>query len=126
MVRHLAEADARAGRDRAVTGLMLIAALGALFSFAGAVGATAAAGPEAQMAEVWRMYGSPVFAGPFVLLALRPRRSPGVWELVVFHKTGTAVAVADGVLAAVTVIAYSLSRGYVGWKTLRADGAKSG
>ncbi len=72
------------------------------------------------------MYGSPVFAGPFVLLALRPRRSPGVWELVVFHKTAAAVAVADGVLATVIVIAYFLSRGHVGWKTLRADGAKTG
>ena len=127
MVRHLAEADARAGRDRAVTGLMLIAALGALFPFAGAaVGATAAAGPEAQVAEVWRMYGFPVFAGPFVLLALLPRRTPSVWELVIFHKTATAVAVVDGVLAAVTVIAYFLSGGYVGWKTPRADGAKTG
>ena len=45
---------------------------------------------------------------------------------MIFHKTATAVAVADGILAAVTVIAYFLSGGYVGWKTPRADGAKTG
>ena len=73
------------------------------------------------------MYGFLVFAGLFLLLAFRPRRSPGVWELVIFHKTAVAVtagafvgggardaatvAAADGVLAVVLITAYFLSRG---------------
>lgn len=142
MVRRPAEADVRSGRDRAAAGLLLLAALGALFSFVDAVGATTVAGPEARVAESWRMYGFLVFAGLFVLLALRPRRSPGVWELVIFHKIAVAVtaaalvgegtegaatvAVVDGVLATMLVIAYFLSRGYAGWATPRADGAGTG
>ncbi len=122
--------------------LMLLASLGAIFSFLDAISAVAAAGPETRVAESWRMYGFLVFAGLFALLALRPRRSPGVWELVIFHKTATAVTaatlvgegaedaatvtMADGILAAVIVTAYFLSRGYVGWKTPRADGVKTG
>jgi len=82
-----------------------------------------------------------VFAGLFVLLAFRPRRSPGVWELVIFLKTAVAVtaavfvgggardaatvAAADGVLTVVLITAYFLSRGYSGWAMLRAGGAKT-
>ena len=121
--------------------LLLLAALGALFSFVDAVGATMVADPETRVTESWRMYGFVVFAGLFVLLAFRPRRSPGIWELVIFHKTAVAVtaaalvrggaedavtvAAADGVLAVVLITAYFLSRGYSGWTMLRAGGAKT-
>ena len=121
--------------------LLLLAALGALFSFVDAVGATMVADPETRVTESWRMYGFVVFAGLFVLLAFRPRRSPGIWELVIFHKTAVAVmaaalvrggaedavtvAAADGVLAVVLITAYFLSRGYSDWTMLRAGGAKT-
>lgn len=72
-------------RDRAAMALMLLAALGALVAFAGSVGTATAAGSE-TVVEAWRTYGFLVFAGLFVLLALRPRHYTGVWELVIFHK----------------------------------------
>ncbi len=122
--------------------LLLLAALGALFSFVDAVGATVAADPETRVTESWRMYGFLVFAGLFVLLTLRPRRPPGVWELVIFHKTAAAVtatavvgegaedaatvAAADGAPAVVLVTSYFLSKGYSGWTMLRAGGAETG
>lgn len=89
-----AEADVRRGRDRAATVSLILAALGAFFFFVDAIGATLVADPGARVTESWRMYGFLVFAGLFVLLALRPRRSPCVWELVVFHKTAVAVTAA--------------------------------
>lgn len=140
MAGRAAGPDARRGRDRVATVLLLLAALGALFSFVDAIGAAMAADPGARVTESWRMYGFLVFAGLFVLLALRPRRSPGVREPVIFHKTAVAVtaaalvrggaedaatvAAADGVLAVVLITAYFLSRGYSDWTMLRADGAK--
>lgn len=128
-------ATAQKVRDRAAMGLMLLAALGALLAFVGSVGTAMTASPDAVVAESWRMYGFLIFAGLFVLLALRPRRYPGVWELVIFHKVAVSVtaatlveggavgasstAVADGVLAVATFTAYLLSRGHAGWVKLR-------
>ncbi len=94
MLGRAAEAGVRTGRDRAARVLLLLAALGALFSFGDAVGTTMVADPETRVTGSWRMYGYLVFAGLFVLLAFRPRRSPGVWELVIFHKTAVAVTAA--------------------------------
>ena len=122
-------------RDRIAAALMLIAALGALFSFLSSIGPAVAAGHDAQVVEVWRSYGYLVFAGLFVVLAFRPRRCPGVWELVIFHKAalafsavtlisgaagGTTVLVADGLVAILLIASYVLARGYAGWATLRA------
>ena len=116
--------------------LMLLAAFGALSAFLGSIGTATAAGSDTVVAETWRMYGFAVFAGLFVLLALRPRHYAGVWELVIFHKgavsitaalaggeaTGApTVAVVDGILAAVIIAAYFLARGYTGWTRLRGD-----
>lgn len=123
-------------RDRAALVLMLLAALGAISAFVGSVGTATAAGPETVVVEAWRTYGFLVFAGLFVLLAFRPRHYAGVWELVFFHKgamsvtaalagggaTGApTVVVVDGILAAVTLAAYLLARGYTGWARLRDD-----
>lgn len=128
------EAEVRTGRDRAAMALMLVAALGALFAFVGAIDTVATASPQTQVVESWRMYGFLVFAGLFALLALRPRHYPGVWELVIFHKgamsataalvggeSASTVAVVDGTLAAMTIAAYFLARGYAGWASLRSD-----
>ena len=95
--------------------MMLLAALGALFAFLSSIGVTIAAESGTKVVEGWRMYGFLVFAGLFVLLALRPRHYPGAWEPAIFHKAATSataaafvgggaagaleVAVADGVLA---------------------------
>ena len=129
-----ARAISQKGRDRAAMVLMLLAAFGALSAFVGSIGVAAAAGSETVVVEVWRTYGFAVFAGLFVLLAFRPRHYAGVWELVIFHKgamsvtaalvggeaTGApTVIVADGILAAITIAAYFLGRGYTAWAGLR-------
>lgn len=129
-VRHAGVTAVETWRDRAAMVLMLLAALGALFSFFGSVGAVAAASADTQVVETWRSYGYLVFAGLFVLLALRPRHYPGVWELVIFHKAALAITaatlikgaagaptivVADGLVALFVVSAYVLARGYAGW-----------
>jgi hypothetical protein len=77
---------------------------------------------------LWRKYCFLVFAGLFVLLAVRPRRYTGVWELAIFHKVATFAtaaalavggaaggapgAVADGILAVTLIVAYLLARGH--------------
>ncbi len=130
------EVTARKGRDRVAMILMLLAAVGALLAFVGAIGPTVSASPGTQVVETWRLYGYLVFAGLFTLLALWPRDYPGVWELVIFHKAAitltaatllggetaeaATVAVVDGIIAAVTIAAYLLARGYAGWGKLRA------
>jgi hypothetical protein len=117
-------------RDRVATLLMVLAGLGALASFVGAIGAVAKAGPDTIVVESWRMLGFLVFAGIFALLAFRPRTLPGLWELSIMHKAGMALiaaatgdakdavstAVADGVLAALLVTAYVLARGFTAWR----------
>lgn len=137
---HMTTSSARAisqkGRDRAAMVLMLLAAFGALCAFVGSIGTATAAGTETVVVEVWRMYGFVVFAGLFMLLALRPRHYAGVWELLIFHKgamsvtaalvggeatAALVVAVVDGILAAMTVAAYFLAKGYTGWARLRGD-----
>jgi hypothetical protein len=57
VIGRAAEAGVRTGRDRAARVLLLLAALGALFSFGDAVGATMGADPETRVTESWRMNG---------------------------------------------------------------------
>ena len=124
-------------RDRIARILLIFAALGAVFAFVSTIASVQSATPTAVVAEVWRMYGLLVFAGLFTLLAFGLRRLTGVWELVIFHKAATAITVAfsigsavpdattvaviDGVLAVMTLIAYLLARGFAGWRTLKFD-----
>jgi hypothetical protein len=118
-------------RDRIATVLMLVSALGALYAFVTAAGATQAAGPATQQVEAWRMFGFLMFAGVFVLLGIWPRRLPGLWELTIADKVGLTVveallirnhavdapfaALSDGILCAFLIAAYLLSRGYTAW-----------
>lgn len=124
-------------RDRLAVALLAVAALGALASWAGAIGTVATAGPDTQLVEAWRMLGFLVFAGLFALLAVRPRLVPGIWEVVIIHKAGMAlfaatligrgaagaetIALVDGALALMTVAAYVLARGYSSWTRLWAN-----
>jgi len=111
-------------------GLMWLAALGAFAAFASAFAGISSAAPETLWVETWRLFGFLVFTGMFVLVALRPRRSAGVWELAFFHKAAMGVSAlflpgADGaaqagaidaVLAAIILAAYILTRGWLAWK----------
>lgn len=120
-------------RDRLARGLMWLAALGALSAFASGFAGVNNATPETIWVETWRMFGFLVFAGMFVLLALRPRASAGVWELAFFHKTAMAVSALflssakdaamagtiDAVLAVLIAMAYIFARGWMAWKSSR-------
>lgn len=121
-------------QDRIATGLMLVSALGALYALISAIGAVQTAGPATQQVETWRLFGFLMFAGVFVLLGLWPRRLPGLWELTIASKVGLTVAeallignnaagaqfaaIADGILSALLIAAYLLSRGYTAWRPL--------
>ena len=77
------------------------------------------------------MFGFLVFTGIFVLLALRPRNSAGLWELAFFHKMAMAVSALflsdakgaamagtiDVLLAVLIAMGYVLTRGWMGWKS---------
>ncbi|WP_247003432.1 hypothetical protein [Halosolutus gelatinilyticus] len=125
-------------RRSAATGILVLAALGALYAFVAAIPTVRAASPETVVVESWRLFGFLVFAGLFLLLAYRPDQYPGVWELVIFHKAalavylagfgtdavdGPAVAATDGALAIALVVAYLLVEGYRNWDRLRKSAA---
>ena len=117
-------------RARTAMIIMLLAALGAFLSFVSSLSLVGGADPDRKIVESWRMLGFLVFAGLFVLLALRPRQYPGVWELAIFHKAGmtvlaltvlatatgaSTIVLADGLLAVILIISYLLIRAYAGW-----------
>jgi len=109
---------------------MCFASVGAVAAFVLATGVVRVAPPATVWVETWRMFGFLVFAGLFAVLALRPRASAGVWEVVIFHKLALAVsafflseaseAVASGMVDAVLVLllgsAYLLTRGWRSWR----------
>ncbi len=119
-------------RDQIATGLMLTCALGAGYAFVTAIPVAQDAGPEVQQVETWRMFGFAFFACLFVLLAVWPRRYPGLWEVLIINKAALAVAqyvligqnaegagfaaISDLVLTILLIAAYLLSRGYVSWR----------
>lgn len=117
-------------QDRLGRGLMWFAALGAFSAFASAIPAVTSAASDTIWIETWRMFGFLVFTGMFVVLALRPRNSAGVWELALFHKVAMAISALilsgakdaamagtiDGVLAVLIAMAYVLTRGWMAWK----------
>ena len=118
--------------DWMATILMLVAALGALYALITSIGVAAASGPDTQQVEWWRVFGFLMFTGLFVLLALWPRRYPGLWELLILDKAALTVveavliknnaadavttAEADGILTVILLAAYLLSRGYRSWR----------
>jgi hypothetical protein len=117
------------GRDRIARFLLWIAAIGAAASAAASVSTIWHASGATTVVETWRGYGYLVFAGLFVLLALRPHHYRGVWELVIANKvalTATALAFAarggiaatgtiiiwDGGLSVLLIAAYLAGRGW--------------
>ncbi|MGH2344086.1 MAG: hypothetical protein ACRDG4_02595 [Chloroflexota bacterium] len=134
-LRRGAASESRAIRDRGASILMIVSAIGALYALASAIGTVTSAGAATQQVEVWRMFGFAMFAGVFVLLAVWPRRYPGLWELVIINKAALTVAevvlisndatnaqsaaIADGILTVFLLAAYVLSRGWTSWSTRR-------
>jgi cell division protein FtsW (lipid II flippase) len=119
-------------RDKIAMVLMLVAALGALFSFITAVGTASSAGPDTQQVEWWRALGYLFFAFLFTLLAFWPRRYPFLWEIIILNKAvltivmimliqnnaanAATAAVADGILTIILLAAYLLGKGYLSWR----------
>ena len=111
-------------------GLMWFAALGAFSAFASAIPAVTSSTSDTVWVEIWRMFGFLVFTGMFILLALRPQKSAGVWELAFFHKLAMTVSALifssareavmagtiDAVLAVLIAVAYICTRGWTAWK----------
>lgn len=115
-------------RDALARVLLVLAAAGAVFGVATGVEATASASAETMAVEFWRTAGLGFFAGVFLLLAWRPRRSAGVWELTILNKVALATfgllvpadgsatfVLVDGALAVILVAAYVLSEGWHSW-----------
>jgi hypothetical protein len=110
--------------------LMVLAALGAIFAFISSLESVRATSANTVWVETWRMFGFLVFAGLFAVLALRPRHSAGVWELVLFHKLAMIVTalslsgageagmsgIVDAVLVGFLIIAYLCARGWLSWR----------
>jgi hypothetical protein len=117
-------------QDRFGRGLMLLASIGALAAFVFSIDAVRSASSNIIWVEAWRMFGFLVFAGMFALLAIRPRRSPGMWELAFFHKVAMGIAAVvlsgvpeaasagmiDAVLAVMIAVAYVATRGWLSWR----------
>lgn len=127
--------DTRSWRDRVARSILLLAALGALISFLASLPEIVTGFSNAQVVDIWRLYGFVVFTGLFGLLAFRPRHYPGLWELTIGHKIAVAltaalligspdasagaVALIDGVLAGMLVLAYLVAQGYRAWAQAR-------
>lgn len=108
-------------------GLMALCALAA--AYAAITGLTSAPPLDIAWVSMWRTLGFAMFSALFALLALRPRLSPGLWELAFFHKAALGFAAVflsgapeaaeagmfDAVLALVIALAYGLTRGWQGW-----------
>jgi hypothetical protein len=112
---------------RAAIVLLVLLTLGA---FADGIMRMAAATTDRIWVETWRTFAYIVFAGLFALLAWRPRKSPGLWELTFAHKVAVVavglylgnavpeVSIAvkiDLVLVALIVTGWILCRGWLSW-----------
>lgn len=92
----------------------------------------AEAGDDRLMVEGWRTFGYFVFSALWALLAYRPRHVP-VWELVILHKVAAAAlaftildttegrqsSITDSSVAALTIFAYIVCRGWQSWRVLQ-------
>lgn len=125
-------ASVAALRDRIARIILGICAAGAVMATASMAASVADADGSLRVAETWQLAGLPVFAGLFVILAVEPRRTAGLWELVIANKLALVAAgatylsgtdgasefvVVDGVLVALLIAAYVLTRGWTAWTT---------
>ncbi|MBX7268633.1 hypothetical protein KIF24_23175 [Micromonospora sp. Llam7] len=116
--------------DLAGRALAAVASLATVVALVNGVLLTINAPDDRLFIEGWRVSSFAIFAGIFALLAIRPRQSAGVWELVLAGKTALVVfgvmignvpeaqlsAVIDFALVAVVATAYVLCRGWLAWR----------
>lgn len=139
--RHVAN-PVPAARDKIARFLMIALSVATLGAFANAAAEFGTLPPDRLIVGTWQMLGFAVFAGLFALLAIWPRRMPGLWELILLHKVGvtlmnigfigtvsgpmpsdnpTAVVMIDGTLVVVTLLAYVLAKGWRAWSMRSAE-----
>ena len=111
-------------------GLAALAAAATVVAFLNGILMTLNASDDRVYVEGWRVSSFAIFAGLFALLAIRPRQSAGVWEILLAGKAAVTVfgallgdvpearlsAVIDLVLVAVVAAAYILCRGWLAWR----------
>jgi len=103
-----------------------------LVAFADGLRRTSIANVDCIWVQTWRTFVYVVFAGLFAILALRPRSSPGVWELTFGHKIAVVlvglwlgetileVSLAvkiDFLLVVLIATAWVLCRGWLSWSS---------
>ena len=117
-------------RDRVGRILFGLLAVSTLVAFVDGIGLASAAGPDTFYMQWWRTLAYLVFATIFALLALRPRSTPLMWEIVLTQKAVITVigylnitvaeaprdATVDLYLVVVMVPAWVLCRGWLSWK----------
>ncbi|MFD3916126.1 hypothetical protein [Streptomyces sp. NPDC058603] len=95
------------------------------------------ASDDRMMVEGWRTFGYLVFSAMWAMLAYRPRQVPAIWEMVIFHKVAATVlaftildttegmqsSITDTTVAALTIFAYIVCRGWQSWRAIRRDDA---
>ncbi|MFD5892498.1 MULTISPECIES: hypothetical protein [unclassified Streptomyces] len=97
----------------------------------------AEASDDRLMVEGWRTFGYFVFSAMWAMLAYRPRHVPAIWELVILHKVAAAVlaftildttegmqsSITDSTVAAFTIFAYIVCRGWESWRVVQRGNA---
>ena len=120
--------------DRLARKLIISLGIASLGAFANAAFEFAAIALDGIGIEACRMFAFPVFAGLFILLGLLPRRMPGLWELVIYHKAAVPIFLAyfvkaaagkilsdagvtpvDTLFVVTTLFCYRLARGWRAW-----------
>jgi hypothetical protein len=117
-----------AWRDTVVRVVLVLLAVGAVVAFFGGLSSAQETADGTRWVESWRAVGFLTFAALFVLVALRPRGVPGVWEILLANKTALAITalfesnadersagLVDAVLALLIAVAYVLARGWMAW-----------
>lgn len=111
-------------------GLAALAALATGVAFVNGVLLSINAADDRLFIEGWRVSSFGIFAALFALLAIRPRQTAGVWEIVLAGKAALVVfgaligdvpearlsAIIDFGLVAVVATAYVLCRGWLAWR----------
>ncbi|MGV9211047.1 hypothetical protein ACTFTM_04195 [Micromonospora sp. RB23] len=119
-------------------GLAALASLATGVAFVNGLLLTVNASDDRLFIEGWRVSSFGIFAALFALLAVRPRQSAGVWEIVLVGKAALVAfgaligdvpearpsAIIDFGLVAVVAAAYGLCRGWLAWRPTTTNSAR--
>lgn len=136
LARTLRSTPSRRG-DLVGRGLMALNSAVTFAVFVHGFSLMAKASDDRLMVEGWRTFGYLVFSAMWAMLAYRPRQVPAMWEMVIFHKIAASIlaytildttegmqsSFTDTSVAALTILAYVLCRGWRSWRVLRPGNA---